>query len=196
MPIEKPAAILRGGAKGLEIVVDGGATVETIAATISGRLAEAPAFFRGSDVRIRVDAGPLAPGCLARLDDIAGQYELRIVEVGAKPEAKPDAIPVPQVALAVGSEQLPLVSLAAIEPVVVAAEVPVEVIPPPVLDQLELALLEPDVTVSIIEEKTKVVVGPIRSGVILEHRGHLVVFGDVNPGAEIRAEGNIVVLGR
>jgi septum site-determining protein MinC len=40
------------------------------------------------------------------------------------------------------------------------------------------------------------VLGPVRSGVILEHRGHLIVFGDVNPGAEIRAEGNIVVLGR
>ncbi len=31
---------------------------------------------------------------------------------------------------------------------------------------------------------------------ILEHRGHVVVFGDVNPGAEVRAEGNIIVLGR
>ncbi|MBA3538473.1 MAG: hypothetical protein H0T79_02490, partial [Deltaproteobacteria bacterium] len=43
---------------------------------------------------------------------------------------------------------------------------------------------------------TRLVVGPVRSGVILEHQGHLVVFGDVNPGAEVRAEGNIVVLGR
>lgn len=46
------------------------------------------------------------------------------------------------------------------------------------------------------DEKTRVVVGPVRSGVILEHPGHVVIFGDVNPGAEIRAEGNIVVLGR
>jgi septum site-determining protein MinC len=36
----------------------------------------------------------------------------------------------------------------------------------------------------------------VRSGVILEHRGHLIIFGDVNPGAEVRAEGSIVVLGR
>ena len=36
----------------------------------------------------------------------------------------------------------------------------------------------------------------MRSGVILEHEGHLVVFGDVNPGAEVRATGNIIVLGR
>jgi septum site-determining protein MinC len=32
--------------------------------------------------------------------------------------------------------------------------------------------------------------------VILEHFGNLIVFGDVNPGAEVRAEGSIVVLGR
>jgi len=45
-------------------------------------------------------------------------------------------------------------------------------------------------------ERTKVVIGPIRSGVILSHEGHLVIFGDVNPGADVRARGNIVVLGR
>ena len=37
---------------------------------------------------------------------------------------------------------------------------------------------------------------PVRSGVILEHTGHIIIFGDVNPGAEVRAEGNIIVLGR
>jgi septum site-determining protein MinC len=36
----------------------------------------------------------------------------------------------------------------------------------------------------------------VRSGVILEHEGHLFIFGDVNPGAEVRATGNIIVLGR
>jgi len=45
-------------------------------------------------------------------------------------------------------------------------------------------------------EGTRLVIGPVRSGVILEHEGHLFIFGDVNPGAEVRATGNIVVLGR
>ena len=36
----------------------------------------------------------------------------------------------------------------------------------------------------------------MRSGVILDHPGNLVVVGDVNPGAEVRAGGNIVILGR
>lgn len=37
--------------------------------------------------------------------------------------------------------------------------------------------------------------GTVRSGMNLKSEGHLVIKGDVNPGAEISAVGNIVVLG-
>ena len=43
---------------------------------------------------------------------------------------------------------------------------------------------------------TRLVVGPVRSGVIVDHPGHVIVVGDVNPGAEVRAEGSIIVVGR
>src|SRR6266540_632516 len=36
----------------------------------------------------------------------------------------------------------------------------------------------------------------IRSGTRIEFAGHVVVLGDVNPGAEIVAEGNVIVWGR
>lgn len=36
----------------------------------------------------------------------------------------------------------------------------------------------------------------LRSGTRIEYPGHVVVFGDVNPGAEIVAEGNVFVWGR
>ena len=42
----------------------------------------------------------------------------------------------------------------------------------------------------------RLVFGPVRSGRIVDHVGHLIVIGDVNPGAEVRAEGSIIVLGR
>jgi septum formation inhibitor MinC len=42
----------------------------------------------------------------------------------------------------------------------------------------------------------RLVFGPLRSGRIVDHVGHLIVIGDVNPGAEVRAEGSIIVLGR
>ncbi len=42
----------------------------------------------------------------------------------------------------------------------------------------------------------RLVIGPVRSGTIVDHPGHVIVIGDVNPCAEIRAEGSIIVLGR
>lgn len=43
---------------------------------------------------------------------------------------------------------------------------------------------------------THFVYGTMRSGKSVHFAGHVVVVGDVNPGAEIIAEGNIVVMGR
>lgn len=43
---------------------------------------------------------------------------------------------------------------------------------------------------------TKYYMGSLRSGMCIEHKGSVVVIGDVNPGAEIRADGNIIVLGK
>ncbi|MBS4960440.1 MAG: septum site-determining protein MinC [Clostridiales bacterium] len=42
---------------------------------------------------------------------------------------------------------------------------------------------------------TKFYKGAIRSGQSIEFDGSIVIIGDVNPGAEVRATGNIIVLG-
>ena len=47
----------------------------------------------------------------------------------------------------------------------------------------------------ISEHTTKFQHGSLRSGQIIRFRGSVVVLGDVNPGAEILAEGNVIVLG-
>src|SRR5262245_50526847 len=105
---EVPAAILRGTARGLEVIVDGTASVAAITSDVMKRLDEAPAFFRGSDVRIRVEDGPLPSGCLARLDEIMTMFELHIVEVTAAnrtpyPPLASDPDAVPEMNLATGS---------------------------------------------------------------------------------------------
>src|SRR5258706_3276417 len=86
-----PAALLRGTARGLEMIVDARAPADAMVEALERRLGEAPAFFRGSDVRVAVESGPLAPGCLAHLDELAARFELRIIEVGA---AKPGPVAV------------------------------------------------------------------------------------------------------
>lgn len=46
------------------------------------------------------------------------------------------------------------------------------------------------------EETALFVDRTLRSGTRIDFAGHVVVFGDVNPGAEIVAEGNVIVWGR
>ncbi len=43
---------------------------------------------------------------------------------------------------------------------------------------------------------TTVIRRTLRSGQIVEYPGHVIIIGDVNPGAEVRAGGNIIVWGR
>jgi septum formation inhibitor MinC len=233
---QRPAALLRGTARGLEIVIDARETVEAITSAVMMRLDEAPAFFRGSDVRIRVEEGVLPAGCLARIDELAMMFELRIVEVTAARRGRDeDAVPTPN--LAAGSapspagvfdEEAPTHATAAPlalpppptaelarEPQVLADGELVEVIglvelpddgaeaadgisfEEPTQTTAPIALAaSPEAELETASAGTRIVVGPVRSGVILEHTGHLIVFGDINPGAEVRAAGNIVVLGR
>ncbi len=55
---------------------------------------------------------------------------------------------------------------------------------------------EPIAEVAPMGETSIVVQRTLRSGQTIHHPGHVVVIGDVNPGAEIRAGGNVVVWGR
>jgi len=243
---DKPAATLRGSARGLEIVVDAPSGLDAIVAAATARLDEAPTFFKGSDVRIRVEDGPLPAGSLGKLEELALRFDLRLIEIAAAKKSKPveDAVPQPT-ALALGSspwDDVPTTQGAAYRSTSNEFEdVPTQLLPAPpngvvmatamVLApalgtvSLEDALVsvrgglswvspptgpqpEPAPKIDVVDDKpapapeieidpeTRIVVGPVRSGVILDHRGHVIVFGDVNPGAEIRAAGNIVVLGR
>ncbi len=230
-----PAAVLRGTARGLEVVVDSSAPLADITLAMIRRLDEAPGFFKGSDLRIRVDHGKLPAGYLARLDELAVSYDLRIVEVTSAKEPKSktpmlsaaDADAVPVVGLAAGSAPSP--AFEDEEPTNSKAKIftlppPTDLAEPVMLADSDLELTEdlpgpdaagtpetfdePTQTVAPVqlaaspelpqrhEPGTRVVMGPVRSGVILEHFGHLIIFGDINPGAEVRASGNIVVLGR
>jgi septum site-determining protein MinC len=216
----RPAAVIKGGTRGLELVIDGRASNDAIATALCTRLAEAPGFFRGSAVRVRVEDGPLAAGCLGRLDDIATRFELRIVEVSAQRKAELEVVAAPAlasgstaVAAGEGGEVSPTAGAAAstsssndanasppaeaaasssmVEPAAPGAP-PVAAAAAPAPTAAQLAQLSE----ALPAGDTRIVVGPVRSGVILEHTGNLVVVGDVNPGAEVRAERNIIVLGR
>lgn len=207
---EGPSAILRGTARGLEMVIDARAQTDAIIAALEIRLGEAPAFFRNSNVRITVEHGPLPTGALSRLDELAQRFELRIVEVAARSRAFPEALPEApalgsapnaleghSVAEARASAEIAKGHSASDEGMRRWADPSAPSIPGPgnPVSVAEAPPAPSAVPVAAAQPQTRIVEGPIRSGVILEHVGHLIVFGDVNPGAEVRATGNIVVLG-
>ncbi|GKX65118.1 septum site-determining protein MinC [Inconstantimicrobium mannanitabidum] len=47
----------------------------------------------------------------------------------------------------------------------------------------------------VSEGRTKFIKRTVRSGQLIEYTGNIVIIGDVNPGAEVVAHGNIIVLG-
>lgn len=48
----------------------------------------------------------------------------------------------------------------------------------------------------IYEGRTKFIKRTVRSGQVIEYNGNIVIIGDVNPGAEVSAAGNILVFGK
>ena len=46
-----------------------------------------------------------------------------------------------------------------------------------------------------VRVNTKIVKTTVRSGSLIEHSSDIIIYGDVNPGAEIKSKGNITVLG-
>ncbi|MBS3994758.1 MAG: septum site-determining protein MinC [Alkaliphilus sp.] len=60
-----------------------------------------------------------------------------------------------------------------------------------IVDEVNVATIQD----GIDEGMTRYIRTTIRSGQCLKYEGNLVIIGDVNPGGEIIAEGNIVVMG-
>jgi septum site-determining protein MinC len=66
---------------------------------------------------------------------------------------------------------------------------------------LETSLASPKTTPTAVQTvealgDSIVIKRTLRSGQVIHHPGHVVIIGDVNPGAEIRAGGSILVWGR
>jgi septum site-determining protein MinC len=177
--------ILRGTSRGFEVVVDPAASIDDVVRELEGKLNESPSFFAGNDVVFRC-AAPLPAGGLTRLEAVARQFALRIIEVG--PGAPPRSPRRPQLALERGpgaNPESPPAGPEGAAPVAAGAAA----------DVTALTGLAAAAGQAELPDRTRFIVGPVRSGSVLEAQGHLVVLGDVNPGAEVRAALSVVVLG-
>jgi septum site-determining protein MinC len=162
------AIVLRGTGRGLEVDVAEAAPLYEVLGELEARLSQSPAFFEGADATIDLGERTLPPGGLAHLKAIVDRYGVRIVELrSARAEVREAA----------GNLQIPVGAKAGAAPASAPRSAGAEPAP------------------GEVAEGARLCVGPVRSGVVLEAPGHLVVVGDVNPGAEVRAGKSIVVMG-
>lgn len=211
-----PASVsLKGTTRGMEIVIAGSPSVDALGARLTELLGEAPGFFAGCDARVALE-GALPPGALACLEEVAARFDVHIVEIApAARRRRRTRVPatlrpddVPQASLAEGTGPIAETKSAGdIEPysaieVIEAPSAPAPVAAAPVIaapapaPAAAPAAAPPTTTDEASPPGPRLVIGPVRSGAIVDHAGHVIVIGDVNPGAEVRATGSIIVLGR
>ncbi len=171
--------IIKGIREGLSVTLpDGGAWAEALAA-LEVRLTDAPTFFKGGRVALMVGPRALGEGDMRQARDLLARHDVTLWAVGGEDAGTR------RIAAGLGLD-VPLparLAPPAGEPR--KWDVAVEG------DQVPLSMpLDEWPDAGLIVRRT------LRSGQSLRHPGSITVIGDVNPGAEIVAGGDIVVWGK
>ncbi len=139
---------------------------ERLLAELTRRLTANPAFFKGGHVSLDVGALALAEDDLRRARDLLAAHDVTLHAVVSKDAGTEAAAQALGLVIQLGLDR---------RPVAIPTSAPVP---------------------SGQGEEAVLVQRTLRSGQSVQHAGHVVVVGDVNPGAEIVAGGHIVVWGK
>lgn len=180
--------MIRGRGLGLEVHLAGW-EFDAAIAELAARLSERAEFYRGTTATVVVGETPLSETQLSALREVltAAGIELGPVEQapGGEELARRRALrPRRELKLSDAAKSLVADFAGARADIAerrkrgVPAPPPIEVAPPPP------------------PPGTLYHVGTLRGGQALHHAGNIVVIGDVNPGTELVATGDIVVFGR
>jgi septum site-determining protein MinC len=181
-------SLIRGRGLGLEVHLAGW-EFDAAIAELAARLSERAEFYRGTTATVVVGETPLSESQLSALREVltAAGIELGPVEQvpGGEELARRRALrPRRELKLSDAAKSLVADFAGARADIAerrkrgVPAPPPLEVAPPPP------------------PPGTLYHVGTLRGGQALHHAGNIVVIGDVNPGTELVATGDIVVFGR
>jgi len=166
---------IRGTRDGLLIALNPGPFAD-LQAQLATELAQKEAFFQGSQVTLDVGNLPLRREQLADLQDLLAAHKLELWTVLAESDLTKEAAQALNLATRVAGSQTDLEGR------------PLSIPPSPAADHHEQII--PHNTNGLILKET------LRSGRSIFHEGHVVIIGDVNPGAEIIAAGDVIVWGR
>jgi len=166
---QQAKVVFKGVGQDIHVILDPLAPFSEIEREIEEHLERSGKFFAGAAVTLIIGARQLRDDHLQTIRQVLTTYDLTIAEI------RSSVADSPQVA------SPPLPSTPIYTPAAVA----------PVLTRRESL---PNVG-ELPHNNALFVKGPLRSGQRLYAEDHLIVFGDVNPGAELIAGGDIIVMG-
>jgi septum site-determining protein MinC len=164
---------IRGGRDGLLISLNPGPFV-ALQEQLTAELTQKGGFFQGSQVTLDVGSLPLRREQLANLQALFEEHSMTLFTVLAQSELTRQAAQELKLATRVPGSQTDLDG----RPLAQPSTHP----PSPERNGLHATGL-------LLKET-------LRSGRSIYHEGHVVIIGDVNPGAEIIATGDVIVWGR
>lgn len=162
------AIAIKGIKDGLLVTVSGGGEWREAAPALMARIDQSADFFRGARLTLDVGARAVPAAELGRLRDTLSERNISLTAVLSESQVTTAA------AQALGLK----IALPASLPATAQAQIDAETDPEEARES------------AVLVRRT------LRSGRSVRHDGHVVILGDVNPGAEIVAGGDIVVWGR
>jgi septum site-determining protein MinC len=159
---------IKGTRNGLLLTLEPETSFGDLLGALSDRLSEAPAFFRGASLTVDTSRRNLRVSERIQLEHLLAHYQMSVTSLEMSMEKPKD-----------------------IKRTVTLPETPATplVLPPPV----EVSM-QPQQDVRETDD-TLFLRRTVRSGQAIHHPSNVVVLGDVNPGAEIVAGGDILVWG-
>ena len=162
--------IIKGTSDGLTITLGSGHW-DSLLDLLAAELDQRAAFFKGGRVQLAVANRLLNAVELKAIGDLLSEHQMTLWSVHSQ------AAETRQIAQAMGLEVI---------------EDKHQPLSPPAA---ETEAARPTINDSTLMT-TKTIRHTLRSGQSIKHEGHVVVLGDVNPGAEIAAGGHIIVWGK
>jgi septum site-determining protein MinC len=163
---------IKGTSDGLVIYIGSG-DWDGLLVELASRLDQTPSFFKGGRVALHVGPRQLTQSQLETVGDLLNAHQMSLWGVVGESDETQLVAASLGLETRLASPQLPANALTATRP----AD-------------------ERDGETGPEEHRAILVRRTLRSGQSLRHSGHVVVIGDVNPGAEIIAGGDVVVWGR
>ncbi len=161
---------IKGTRNGLLLTLEPETPFHELLNALSERLAEAPSFFRGASLSVDTSQRKLRVSERVQLERLLAHYQMSVTPL--------ELIPLPK-----ENTQEQLAVLPPPEPITAKQ---------PAVEELSPAREGRDArdfTNTLFLRRT------VRSGQAIHHPGAVIVLGDVNPGAEIVAGGDIIVWG-